>query len=162
MDILIAVLQIAATIGILLLVMWFAWLLKNLKTYIDAQSTIIRSFKAHSEYLKNVQDAVSKLYDPQEIRNLVAVKTESLREQDRSALRSTLNAYMESASSAMMFAGESLVYLSDEQVDYLLERIKGIDTTGTTTKFINILMKDLHKIRKASVEQLADIVGRKN
>jgi hypothetical protein len=53
---------------------WAIKLVKTLKEGINAQKAIIDSFKAQSDYVGNVQSTLSKLYDPQEIENIVNVK----------------------------------------------------------------------------------------
>ncbi len=55
---------------------WAIKLISTLKSGIDAQKGIIDSLKAQTDFIGNIQDTVSKLYDPKEVENVVHIKVQ--------------------------------------------------------------------------------------
>lgn len=73
------IIQIIATVGIWIVVIWFGVIIKNLGRSITAQKDVIESLKTHLESVQIYHDTVRVLYEPREIIKLISVKVENER-----------------------------------------------------------------------------------
>ena len=71
------ILEIIGTTGIWILIFWVPYQIRRLNQTIDAQSKLIASFESQSNYVGNIQETMSRLYDPKEIESIVSAKVES-------------------------------------------------------------------------------------
>ncbi len=71
------ILDMITMLGLWILIVFVAYYVRKLQALVKDQATIIEAYRSQSDYINNVQQTVSRLYDPSEIEKLVRTKVES-------------------------------------------------------------------------------------
>ena len=144
---------------------WMIWLTKimtNLKSAISSQKEIIDSLKSHTEYVKNIQDTVSNLYDPNEIKNIVDCKVQIVEKKyineindlekkltNRSKNTKEFIKYVLSIETTISkFIVQSICYMSEENVNHIFNNIKDSEGKQFIESILNTAKNDVMEIRK--------------
>ncbi len=142
-------------IGVWLLVFVFAKLLRNLNQGVKAQQEIIKSFESQSTYFTNIHDAVRKLYDPEEIKNIVNIRVEKAEREIKTKTSESMKIVMRDYRLASVFTVSSLMYLNDSAIETILKNIKQ-EGVEDFQKFIRETREEILKVR---AEALAEALG---
>ena len=142
--------EIITLIGVWILIFWVPFQIKRLNETIDAQSKLISNFESQSEYLSNVQETMSRLYDPKEIETIVSAKVEiALKEKSseysknlKKGIEIFIESYQKDISALLTFGIVSSFHLTKEQVNYAL---KDYDDAGGNKSFSDAIKSGYQK-----------------
>lgn len=133
---------------------WLIRLVKSLKAGIDSQKAIIESFKSHIDYVSGIQSTVSKLYDPKEIENVVAIKVQERLSAKEDAFKSAEKNSVHSMATMMSYISISTVYMSDREIDGALSGIRDKPDAEPLTEFVRECRKGVQKVRNEELNKL--------
>jgi hypothetical protein len=155
--------EIIGIIGIWILIFWVPFQIKRLNQTIAAQAKLIANFESQSGYLSNVQETMSRLYDPKEIEAIVMAKLEAAANEQaqkhkdniKSVLNVTVKMYADDVSSLLLFASLSSIYLSKDVLESLLNDFKEFGGKDELANMIRVAHEKHQRMRtEALVEAL--------
>lgn len=151
MDEFLLFLQVAGVIGIWAVIFWLARLIGSLKNGIAAQESVINSMASQAGYVSNLHETVSKLYNPNEIQNLVEAKTQSEISRFRSTVDDITKKSDKSTQSLYKFVGASVAYLNESQLKSIFSHIDLDYRSSELEKFAFDLRKEIESIRSEAI-----------
>lgn len=73
------IIQVLATIGVWIVVIWFSSIIRNLGKAVRMQKELMDSLQSQLDYVQTFHETVKTLYEPREIIKLINVKVENER-----------------------------------------------------------------------------------
>lgn len=153
------IIEVIGTIGIWILIFWVPFQIKRLNQTISAQSKLIESFELQSSYIGNVQETMSRLYDPKEIEAIVTAKVEASvnehkKEQSqnlKNSLEMIINMYSEDITSLVTFAMENSWHLSKKDFENSVSEY--LEASGNV-KLVELMRTSYEKYNNAYQDAL--------
>ncbi len=148
---------------IIFLSVWVGKILISLKNAVSAQKDVIDSFKSQTDYIKNIQEVVKNLYNPDDIENIIHIKTQVKIEEQISLIKDDSKKIMKSYDFLLdkykvlykdfyTFASQVAIYISDDKLHPIIEDIEDKDTKESITEITQKTKNDLFESIRLALE----------
>lgn len=161
------IVSIVTGVGIWIYVFWIGKSVKNLKDTTEGLSNVFESMKTHSEYMQSIHNTAKSLYDPEEIKKLVAVKAELARveaSQQIEALKQEYTEIIGELETGRANAEQTVIKLQEAQQEVIEDiiTIHGIYTALTIWELdrnqLNKILKGVSTLKSPRVDAFARMV----